>query len=137
MGTYNISNTQTLSSRNFYTLPVNVDGSLNVIANQRAGIWSINISATGIITLSFEQEIQPGSFVKVKRGETYRGSQLLLNLSPPAGRAELNYRKLDILVTNETIFDGGDTTFIENRELYVDPGRGDKYAIYPKLGVFE
>jgi len=136
-GTYFINNSQVLSSRTFYTLPVNPDGTLDVVANQRAGIWSIDIDISGIINLNFVKEVQPGDTIRVTKGDTYGGKLLLLNLNPPPGRAELNYFELPRNLNNETIFDGGDTEFIENRELYLDPGRGDKYIIYPKLGVFE
>ena len=136
-GTYIINNSQVLSSRTLYSMPLNVDGSLDVLANQRAGIWSIDINNEGTITLNFEEEVQPGDAIRVRKGSTYAGKLMILNLNPPAGRSELNYTEQSTSFNNETIFDGGDTEFIENRELYLDPGRGDKYIIYPKLGVFE
>ena len=48
-------------------MPLNVDGSLDVLANQRAGIWSIDINNEGTITLNFEEEVQPGDAIRVRK----------------------------------------------------------------------
>lgn len=137
VGSYVLNINQNLTSRNFYGLPVNNDGSFDIIDNQRAGIWSLDIDIQNIITLTFDQAVLPGQAVRVRSGQTYARQQLILSTSPALGRTELAYSPLTVSQNNETIFDGGDTQFIEFRELYQDPGRGDKYVIYPKLGVFE
>lgn len=106
--------------------------------NQRAGIWVVNIS-NGRVSLTFDKEVKKGQIVRVRRGQTYGGATLVLANDPtPVGSTELNYIRINIRSSNGiTIFDGGSTRFFDYRDLYVDPGRGDKYVIYPKLGVFE
>lgn len=110
----------------------------NSIANQRAGIWTVNIES-GIVKLTFAQEVRKNQTVRVLNGETYGGSVLILANDPfPQGSSELNYFSIPKTFTKiGTRFDGDSTRFIDYRDLYVDPGRGDKYVIYPKLGVFE
>lgn len=115
-----------------------LDSVPNPRENRRAGIWTVNVSVNNIITLTFDEEVFPGQYVKVNFGETYGLSDMYLTLNPPTGQSELEYTKIvsDNFVL-ETNFDGGSTRFIDNRDQYLDPGRGDKYVIYPKLGVFE
>ena len=110
----------------------------NVRVNQRAGIWKISINDNRLF-LTFEQEVKSGQLVRVKRGQTYGGATLMLANDPyPIGSTELNYIRINTRLSNGvTVFDGGSTQFVDYRDLYVDPGRGDKYVIYPKLGVFE
>ena len=110
----------------------------NSIANQRAGIWTVGINS-GIIELTFTQEVRKSQTVRVLRGETYGGSSLILSNDPyPQGSTELNYFSIPKTFSRVgTRFDGDGTRFLDYRDLYVDPGRGDKYVIYPKLGVFE
>ena len=110
----------------------------NVRVNQRAGIWKISINNNRLF-LTFEQEVKSGQLVRVKRGQTYGGATLMLANDPyPIGSTELNYIRINTRLSNGvTVFDGGSTQFVDYRDLYVDPGRGDKYVIYPKLGVFE
>ena len=106
--------------------------------NQRAGIWTVNIS-NGRITLVFDKEVKKSQIVRVRRGQVYGGATLVLANDPtPVGSTELNYIRINVRSSNGlTIFDGSGTRFFDYRDLYVDPGRGDKYVIYPKLGVFE
>lgn len=106
--------------------------------NERAGIWTVNIS-NGRITLLFDKEVKKSQIVRVRRGQTYGGATLVLANDPtPVGSTELNYIRINTRSSNGiTVFDGGSTRFFDYRDLYVDPGRGDKYVIYPKLGVFE
>jgi len=114
-----------------------LNGPPNTVENRRAGIWEITID-NDKLSLTFDTEVYPGQYVSVNYGETYGKSKMYLNLNPNIGRSELEYIKISAglsdLVTN---FDGGSTRFIDNRDQYLDPGRGDKYVIYPKLGVFE
>lgn len=105
--------------------------------NERAGIWTINIDQNLTVTLDFTTAVQPFETVIVTSGDTYRDTILYLRDTPLPGESELSYEPLAETITIATIFDGGDTRFLDYRDLYVDPGRGDKYVIYPKLGVFE
>lgn len=106
--------------------------------NQRAGIWTVTVT-NDILRLDFTTEVKKGQIVKVRRGQTYGGATLLLANDPtPPGSTELNYISINTRSSNgATIYDGGGTRFFDYRDLYVNPGRGDKYVIYPKLGVFE
>jgi hypothetical protein len=110
----------------------------NARVNQRAGIWEISITNNRLF-LTFKEEVKSGEIVRVKRGQTYGGATLMLANDPyPTGSTELNYIRINTRLSSRiTKFDGGSTKFVDYRDLYVDPGRGDKYVIYPKLGVFE
>jgi hypothetical protein len=107
--------------------------------NQRAGVWEIDIDPiTQLVTLNFQQQILPGQYVQVQKGQTFAQQNLLLESPPLPGQTDLYYRTLlrpDTALS--TVFDGDSTRFIEFRDLYQDPGRQDKYIIYPKVGVFE
>jgi hypothetical protein len=110
---------------------------LGEVENQRAGIWSIEVDQNNTVLLNFEEEILPFQSVIVTRGATYSDTTLYLRAQPQLGRSELSYEPIPKILSNATIFDGGDTRFLDYRDLYLDPGRGDKYVLYPKLGVFE
>lgn len=105
--------------------------------NERAGIWTVNVDQNLTVTLDFTTPVEPFETVIVRNGDTYRDTILYLRDTPLPGESELSYEALAETITVATIFDGGDTRFLDYRDLYVDPGRGDKYVIYPKLGVFE
>lgn len=106
--------------------------------NQRAGVWSISIDSKDCIKLTFEQEVIPGTYFKILRGETYSGKLLRLNSVPDSGNSELSYYEISTgFELESTEFDGGDTKFFDYRDLYLDPNRSDKYVKYPKLGVFK
>jgi len=110
---------------------------LGSIQNQRAGIWRIELDQNNTVLLNFHQEVSPFQLVIVTRGATYADTTLYLRAQPELGRSELSYELIPKILSNATIFDGGDTRFLDYRDLYLDPGRGDKYVLYPKLGVFE
>lgn len=105
--------------------------------NERAGIWTVTVDSNLIVTLEFDTPVEPFQTVIVSDGDTYGDTILYLRDTPLPGESELSYETLTETLTDPTIFDGGDTRFLDYRDLYVDPGRGDKYVIYPKLGVFE
>lgn len=106
--------------------------------NKRAGLWKVVLDNDFVIKLKFVKEVSLGNYFIVLRGETYGGEILRLNTVPPLGKSELNYQVISEELTEQrTKFDNNGTRFIEFRELYSDPDRGDKYIIFPKVGVFE
>lgn len=106
--------------------------------NKRAGLWEVNIDSDFVLKLNFVKEVPIGNYFNVLRGETYGGDLVRLNTVPPLGRSELNYQVIsEELTERRTKFDNNDTRFIEFRELYADPNRGDKYIVFPKIGIFE
>jgi len=106
--------------------------------NQRAGVWTINIDSDFIVTLTFDRAVTGGTYFRIRKGETYAGRSLRLNVFPESGKTELGYFLINNeLTASQTRFDGSSTRFLEFRDLYLDPDRSDKYVIYPKLGVFK
>ena len=105
--------------------------------NQRAGIWRVVLTQDNLVVLEFDQVVEPFQAVIVTRGNKYGDTTLYLTEEPGLGESELRYELVPKILSNATIFDGGDTRFLDLRDLYRDSGRGDKYIIYPNLGVFE
>lgn len=106
--------------------------------NQRSGIWTIDIDSNDTVKLDFDQTVDAGTYFRILSGATYGGKLLRLSSLPDNGKTELNYYVINTeLLETKTIFDGGATRFLDYRDLYLDPGRNDKYVIYPKLGVFK
>jgi hypothetical protein len=106
--------------------------------NQRSGVWTITVDANDTVKLEFDQPVAAGTYFRILSGARYGGKLLRLSPLPDDGKTELNYYVVDTTaVSTKTSFDGGATRFLEYRDLYLDPGRNDKYVIYPKLGVFK
>ena len=113
------------------------------LVNQRGGIWKIHVDAVNnnTISLEFIQEINASDNIFVTYGSKYGNNYLRYDISVigtglqtvPAYTIQ---RSNIIKPTNETIFDGGTTRFINNEDIYQLPLENDKYLKFPKVGVF-
>ena len=110
------------------------------IENQRAGVWKIvRNSTTGLLTLEFQQEIDPDQTVFVRNGFKYGGYLLkydgIINFS--AGKTVPYYKIAETVdENNETTFDNTQTRFTTNVVTYEDPDQSDKYLVFPRTNIW-
>jgi hypothetical protein len=108
-----------------------------LVDNQRIGIWKVNISSVGIISLSFVQTMNYNQVVYVQNGFTYGGTTIYYDPVVKSGNLLPNYSIIPQQVsTTYTRFDGNGTRFFDHRNSYTVPNSGDKYIKFSKLGVF-
>jgi len=106
--------------------------------NQRGGIWQINIRS-GIVYLSFVQEILPYDRVRVSFGRGYGGTVLYYNNRRVAGQNVPEYslfNQSQFSIAGPTTFNAGTTKFFSGRDRYYTPNSQDKYVKFPQFGVF-
>lgn len=107
------------------------------VPNKRIGVWQVNVSSGNIVTLEFIQSIELFDKVFVRNGQTYGSTNIYYD--PVVKEGDL-YPKWSIIPqeikTVTTMFDGNGTRFFDYRDEYSEPGTGDKYIKFPKLGVF-
>jgi hypothetical protein len=107
------------------------------IANERIGIWRINIDADGMVTLTHLQEISFYNKLYVRNGYTYGATNIYYDPIIKSGNLIPNYSIIPEDVTLlSTQFDGNGTRFYSYRDSYTVPEAGDKYIKFAKLGVF-
>jgi hypothetical protein len=107
------------------------------VPNQRAGIWQISIDRNQFVTLKFIKEIKSHNKLYVKNGRTYGSSNIFYDPVIKTGNTVPNYSVIpQQLSTRYTTFDGGGTRFFNYRNEFTEPGVGDKYIKFTKLGVF-
>lgn len=107
----------------------------STISNQRAGIWRVNVSSTGIVNMEFVRQVLTGQVVTVKN----ESSKLFYDPLVKTGKTVPAYSLLSsqaTSTTDNTSFDGTGTRFASNRDNYNQPGTLDKYLKFPKTGVF-
>jgi hypothetical protein len=122
-------------------IPGFLEHSLNpAVVNQRGGIWKINISDTNVVTLTFVSAIQVGQYVQVNYGISQSNTIVYYNpvLQPGLGVPEYNsittyYASSQL----RTRFDNYGTKFVNNRDVYADPGTGDSWLNFPNTNVFD
>ena len=110
------------------------------IANQRAGIWQINISSSNLVTLSFVQTVLPGQYVQINYGASQNNSIVYYNPVLSTGQSVLSYIIVPTQLAGSganTRFDNYGTRFINNRTTYQNPESGDVYLKFPKMGEFQ
>ena len=110
------------------------------LKNQRGGIWQIKIDENDFITLNFVREITPGEYVFVQQGSTHSNSLQLYDLNAlnqgfTVPKYTTTFSQV-YLPRVETTFDKTKTRFINNVDTYTIPLQGDKYVMFPKIGVF-
>ena len=107
------------------------------VINKRIGVWQINISTGGVITLSFVKAINFYDKLYVTNGYTYGGTNIYFD---PVVKPKKNIPNYSIIrqqiSTVSTRFDGNGTRFLDYRDSYVLPEQGDKYIKFAKTGVF-
>ncbi|CAB4130239.1 hypothetical protein UFOVP116_339 [uncultured Caudovirales phage] len=110
-------------------------GSIN---NQRSGVYKININDDGIVQLEFVQPVAAGKRVDIRSGGTMFGDkQLFYDITAKLGQSDPDYTPItDFVIGLPTSFDGKGTRFFSNKDVYTKPDTGDKYIMFPKIGVF-
>ena len=122
------------------------------IANQRAGVWQINISNTNIVTLSFKtflrstgvgsakiaSTVMPTDQVQLNLGSYQNNTVAYYNPILGVGNSVPSYNIVATLLNSTsdyTKFDHNGTRFINNRDVYNDPESGDSWLKFPKTNV--
>ena len=145
----------------FYTFVAELDSNGNLIdsvwkiANLRANLWTINIDAnnlvtltpatflrtvtvgSGIITQKISSTISTGDTVQVNYGAQRSETLVLYNPILSIGQSVPAYTILPTtLITSDKItrFDGYGTRFINNRIFYEDPEVNDSWLKFPNTG---
>ena len=106
-------------------------------ANQRIGVWEINITSEGLVTLAFVQAVNFYDKFYVRNGFSYVGTNIYYDPIVKSGNTVANYSIIPQEIrTTYTTFDGNGTRFFDYRDEYTLPESGDKYIKFTKLGVF-
>lgn len=112
----------------------NLDSS---IANERIGIWRVNIDNNDMVTLTFQTEMEFYDRIFVKNGSSYGGTNIYYDPVVKENNLIPNYSIIPQQISTEyTTFDGNGTRFFNNRDEYTVPGSRDKYIKFAKTGVF-
>jgi hypothetical protein len=105
-------------------------------ANQRIGIWEINI-ADNLVSLSFVSSLEFNNTLYVRNGFTYGATNIYYDPVIKSNKIVPNYsiipQQIRIIATT---FDGNGTRFLDYRDSYSVPEQGDKYIKFAKNGVF-
>jgi hypothetical protein len=108
------------------------------LANLRSGIWTINISTSNIITLSFSQLIQPGNRVQINYGISQTNGVVFYDTNLQSGNSVPSFSTIPVFLSStntNTRFDNYGTKFLSNRDKYTIPGNGDTWLKFPRIGV--
>jgi len=108
------------------------------LANLRSGVWTINISASNIITLSFSQLIQPGNRVQINYGISQTNGVVFYDTNLRSGNSVPSFSTIPVFLSStntNTRFDNYGTKFLSNRDKYTIPGNGDTWLKFPRIGV--
>jgi len=107
------------------------------VANQRIGIWEVTVSSENIVELAFVQSVEFYDKIYVRNGFTYGRTNIYYDPVIKTGNLYANYSIIPQQInTQYTSFDGNGTRFFDYRDEYSEPGTGDKYIKFAKLGVF-
>ena len=109
-------------------------------ANQRSGIWTINISDTNIVSLTFVTVIKVGARVQVNYGVTKSNSIVIYNPILQIGQSVPAYTPLSSMLassSSNTRFDNYGTKFLSNRDQYSSPGSKDTWLKFPKQNMIQ
>jgi len=110
------------------------------LANLRSGIWTINISTSNIITLSFSQLIQPGNRVQINYGISQTNGVVFYDTNLRSGNSVPSFSTIPVFLSStnsNTRFDNYGTKFLSNRDKYTVPGNGDTWLKFPKTKVLQ
>jgi Putative Ig domain len=107
-------------------------------ANLRASVWRINISASNIVTLTFNQLVFPGNRVQINRGATRSSTIVYYDTALKSGNTVPAYTLIPTqLSPSNTRFDSYGTKFFSNKDSYTVPGDGDAWLKFPKQNVLQ
>ena len=120
------------------TVPVGTTVTGLVFANQRGGVWRINIR-NNFVFLEFIQTVESNQRVGVINGKSYGGAVLVYSSVLSAGQSVPAYVLYKYDPGNQgqrTTFNNDTTKFFSFRDSYYQPGSQDKYVKFPQYGVF-
>ena len=109
-------------------------------ANQRSGIWTINISSSNIVTLTLKQVVPIDGKIQVNYGISRSNSIVIYNPVLNIGQSVPSYTSLSSMLsssTTNTRFDNYGTKFMSSRDQYRYPGSGDAWLKFPKQNMFQ
>lgn len=110
------------------------------IPNQRAGVWKITY-VNGLIKLeSIQSDISVDDILFVRFGGKYGGNKVKYDQSTIVDLTGVpNYTIIEtdeIVEPQETTFDGNNTKFVNNVDIYLQPFQDNSYLKYPKNTIF-
>jgi hypothetical protein len=120
------------------TIPAGSTVTGYVFANQRGGVWQINIRENTVF-LEFKQTVEVNQRVGVINGKSYGGAVLVYSGTAVAGQSVPSYilYKYDPSQSiQRTTFNNDTTKFFSYRDQFYQPGSNDKYVKFPQYGVF-
>ena len=113
--------------------------SSSIIDNQRMAIWEMQIDpVTEIITLYLKRQTYSNDYIYITEATGIRGNYLYYPTSSAPGLRYVNWQYIDFASTrigDETLFDGGSTTLISNKDSIKNDDRYAKYVLYPKHNI--
>jgi hypothetical protein len=105
-------------------------------ADERMGIWTINIDpVSSIVTLTLTTQTKVNDWVRVTRGNFYRGAQLYYPNAPAAGQTRIAWQPITPVISDQTTFDQNSMQFIAPVDMYDPTESYDKYLVFPKTNI--
>lgn len=106
-----------------------------LLTNERMGVWQINVSSSGIVTLALVTDTLTNDYVTITDGDRYKTAQLYRPSVPGPGLTLINWQPLPSALAAETIFDGGSLRFIAPVDMYTNTQEFDRYLVFPKRNI--
>ena len=107
------------------------------IIDKRIGIWRVNIDTDNLVTLTFVRAINYYDTLFIRNGFTHGATNIYYDPVIKPNRNLPNYSIIPQQInTKATTFDGNGTKFLNYRDSYSVPEKGDKYIKFAKTGVF-
>jgi hypothetical protein len=107
--------------------------------NNRMAIYTVNIDAEEIITLTLDEQTITDDYVSSSQGQKYAANTLLYR--PSTAQQDLvliNWQPLitaTTIITGETLFDGGSVAWVDPVDMYNATDELDKYLVFPKTNI--
>ena len=105
-------------------------------ANQRMGIWTINVDpVTTIVTLEFATQTNPNEYVTVTRGSQFTGAELYYPVAPGTDLTRVSWLAVAVVLAKQTTFDQNSMQFVDPVDMYDPTDRYDKYLVFPRTNI--
>ena len=107
--------------------------------NNRMAIYTVNIDAEEIITLTLDEQTITDDYVTSSQGQKYAANTFLYRPATPQQDLVLvNWQPLitaTTIITGETLFDGGSVAWVDPVDMYNATDELDKYLVFPKTNI--